>query len=151
MSTDVADKIEAVARDAGLSTAEVEQVQAEVEASTRALLLPAQITSIAGLPGAYLWTEFGTPRAATFTVTGPTGGAYSIVDIVTGVLVESGAFTFTPPPPIPILRLQPSGGPSRTFTFISVFTDPAGRFINMQLRKLAPVSFPPIFSAVRMI
>ena len=151
MPTDVAEKIEAVARDAGLSTAEVEQVQAEVEASTRALLLPAQITSIAGLPGTYLWTEFGTPRAATFKATGPTGGTYSIVDLMTGVLVESGAFTFTPPPPIPILRLQPGVGPSRTFTFISVFTDTAGLFINMQLRKLAPVSFPPMFSAVRMM
>ena len=153
MSTNVADeKIEAVARATGLSRAALAEVQAEVEATTRALLLPPQITTITGLPGTYLWTEFGTPRAITFTLTSATAGTYSIVDIATGGLVEFGVFTFTPSSPnFPVLQLQPSAGPNRTFTFIFVFTDATGKIINIQLRKLVPVSFPPIFSAVRMI
>jgi hypothetical protein len=45
--------------------------------------------------------------------------------------------------------LQPSVGSDRFFAITSLF-EFNGEIQNIQLRKLAPLSFPPQFSAVRM-
>ena len=154
MSTKATDEtMEALARDNGLSTAELEDVRADLEAAISGFQGPSQITSFDGLPGTYLWTENGTPQTMkfTFNVGSKEEGTYLLSNMLTGT-TEKGDFTatITAPPSLGRIRLEPNGATPRTFAVLSMFIDPAtGKIQNMLLRKLFP-SLPPFFVAVRM-
>ena len=153
MSTKATDEtMEALARDNGLSTAELEDVRADLEAAISGFQGPSEITSFAGLPGTYLWTENGTPQTMKFTFNAGSveEGTYLLSNLLIGIS-EKGDFTaITAPPSLGRITLKPNVGPPRAFAILSMFTDPAtGKIQNLQLRKLFPSLFP-IFSAVRM-
>jgi hypothetical protein len=154
MSTNVTDEtMEAIARDTGLTTAELEEVQAELEAAISGFQGPSEITSFAGLAGLYLWPENGTPQTMNFTFNAGSveEGTYLLSNLLTGAL-EKGDFTAsTAPPSLKSITLRPNGGIPRAFAVLSMFINPAtGKIQNMQLRKLFPSLFR-VFSAVRMV
>lgn len=146
------DTMEAIARDTGLTTAELAEVQAELEATISGFQGPLEITSIAGLAGTYLWTENGTPQTMKFTFNAGSveEGTYLLSNLLTGTS-EKGDFTaVTVPPSLGRITLKPNVGTPRAFAILSMFTDPAtGKIQNLQLRKLFPSLFP-VFSVVRM-
>ena len=154
MSTSVTDEtMEAIVRDTGLTTAELAEVQAELDAAVSGFQGPSQITSLAGLAGTYLWPENGTPQTIkfTFNIGSVEEGTYLLSNLLTGTS-EKGDFTgpVTAPPSLARITLEPNAGIPRAFAILSMFTDPAtGNIQNMQLRKLFPSLFR-IFSAVRM-
>ncbi|MGH3671409.1 MAG: hypothetical protein ACRDSH_12355 [Pseudonocardiaceae bacterium] len=133
MSTDALTRAtENVMQAAHLSPEAADELRAAANSPT---LLPAggyhssaEIDSLTGLPGSYLWSEdLLNVRVITFAFSPGKVGSEGVYTIKSGtVLFEEGIFQSVPSgqsSPVALLFLQPSGGPQRIFIIAGAFID----------------------------
>lgn len=117
---------------------------------------PADIQTLAGLEGQFLWPEdFFSVRTITFTFDSDKIGFQGNYKLVAGLsLVAQGAFHSVPNNPaigFAAVTLMPLGGePPRTSVVSGMFTDNAWKIYVALLNRLGPAGpMQPPYSAVR--